>query len=335
MRFEWEGSMRRREFITTLGVAAATAAWPLATRAQQAAKALQVGFLYPGPQAGAVPRMAAYLSGLQAGGFRAEQFTLIPRVTGGNSTLLAPMAAELVSSNVNLIAAIGPAAVRTAQTATSVIPIVAIDLESDPVSSGFVASIARPGGNITGVFLDFPDFSTKWLEALKEGVPQLSNVAVLWDPATGPTQRNALDVAAKALGLSLTILEVRERADFATAFQSATQQRIGGAVILSSPLVGANTKLLAELAEKHRLPAVTLFSDFARAGGLMAYGPNLLGIFRQCGVISAKILRGAKPAELPIEAPSKFEFVLNLKTAHLLELAMPASILLRADEVIE
>jgi putative ABC transport system substrate-binding protein len=245
------------------------------------------------------------------------------------------MAAELVSSNVNLIAAIGPAAVRTAQTATSVIPIVAIDLESDPVSSGFVASIARPGGNITGVFLDFPDFSTKWLEALKEGVPQLSNVAVLWDPATGPTQRNALDVAAKALGLSLTILEVRERADFATAFQSATQQRIGGAVILSSPLVGANTKLLAELAEKHRLPAVTLFSDFARAGGLMAYGPNLLGIFRQCGVISAKILRGAKPAELPIEAPSKFEFVLNLKTAHLLELAMPASILLRADEVIE
>jgi putative ABC transport system substrate-binding protein len=243
MRSEREGSMRRREFITTLGVAAATAAWPLAARAQQAAKALQVGFLYPGPQAGAVPRMAAYLSGLQAGGFRAEQFTLIPRVTGGNSTLLAPMAAELVASNVNLITAIGPAAVRTAQTATNVIPIVAIDLESDPVSSGFVASIARPGGNITGVFLDFPDFSTKWLEALKEGVPQLSNVAVLWDPATGPTQRNALDVAAKALGLSLTILEVRERADFATAFQSATQQRIGGAVILSSPLVGANNCL--------------------------------------------------------------------------------------------
>jgi putative ABC transport system substrate-binding protein len=142
-------------------------------------------------------------------------------------------------------------------------------------------------------------------------------------------------VAAKALGLSLTILEVRERADFATAFQSATQQRIGGAVILSSPLVGANTKLLAELAEKHRLPAVTLFSDFARAGGLMAYGPNLLGIFRQCGVMSAKILRGAKSAELPIETPTKFEFVLNLKAARLLDLTMPASTLLRADEVIE
>ncbi len=326
--------MRRREFLGILSGAAA-AAWPLAARAQEAAKPLQVGFLYPGPQTAAVPRMAAYLSGLQAGGFRAEQFTLVPRVTGGNSALLAPMAADLVAANVNLIAAIGPAAARAAQTATSAIPIVAIDLESDPVGSGLVASVARPGGNITGVFLDFPDFSKKWLEALKEAVPQLSNVAMLWDPATGPIQRNALDVAAKALGLSLTTLEVRERADFETAFQSATQQRIGGAVILSSPLVGANTKLLAELAAKHRLPAATLFTDFARAGGLLAYGPNLLGIFRQAGVISAKILRGAKPAELPIETPTKFEFVLNLKAARLLDLTIPASTLLRADEVIE
>jgi putative tryptophan/tyrosine transport system substrate-binding protein len=327
--------MRRRDFITTLGGAAATAAWPLAARAQQAAKALQVGFLYPGPQAAAVPRMAAYLSGLQAGGFRAEESTLIPRVTAGNSTLLAPMATELVASNVNLIMAVGPAAVRAAQAATSTIPIVANDLESDPVSSGFVASTARPGGNITGMFLDFPDFSKKWLEALKEGVPQLSNVAVLWDPATGPTQRNAIDAAARALGLSLAIVEIRERADFETAFQSATQQHVGGAVILSSPLVGANTKLLAELAGKYSLPAVTLFPDFARAGGLMAYGPDLLGMFKQIGIMSAKILRGAKPGELPIESPSKFEFVLNLKTAHLLGLTMPTSILLRADEVIE
>jgi putative ABC transport system substrate-binding protein len=326
--------MRRREFLGILSGAAA-AAWPLEARAQQAAKPLQVAFLYPGPQTAAVPRMAAYLSGLQAGGFRAEQFALVPRVTGGNSALLAPMAADLVAANVNLIAAIGPAAARAAQTATSAIPIVAIDLESDPVGSGLVASVARPGGNITGVFLDFPDFSKKWLEALKEAVPQLSNVAMLWDPATGPIQRNALDVAAKALGLSLTTLEVRERADFETAFQSATQQGIGGAVILSSPLVGANTKLLAELAAKHRLPAATLFTDFARAGGLLAYGPNLLGIFRQAGVISAKILRGAKPAELPIETPTKFEFVLNLKAARLLDLTIPASTLLRADEVIE
>ena len=250
--------MRRRDFITALGGAAATAAWPLAARAQQAAKPLQVGFLYPGPQAAAVPRMAAYLSGLQAGGFRAEESTLIPRVTAGNSALLAPMATELVASNVNLIMAVGPAAVRAAQAATSAIPIVANDLESDPVSSGFVASTARPGGNITGMFLDFPDFSKKWLEALKEGVPQLSNVAVLWDPATGPTQRNAIDAAAGALGLSLAIVEIRERVDFETAFQSATQQHVGGAVILSSPLVGANTKLLAELAGKYRLPAVAL-----------------------------------------------------------------------------
>ena len=158
-------SIRRRELVLALGGAAV--AWPLAARAQQAAKALQVGFLYPGPQTAAVPRMAAYLSGLQAGGFRAEQFTLVPRVTGGNSALLAPIAAELVAANVNLIAAVGPAAARAAQTATSAIPLVVTDLESDPVGSGLVASVARPGGNITGVFLDFPDFSKKWLEALK------------------------------------------------------------------------------------------------------------------------------------------------------------------------
>jgi putative ABC transport system substrate-binding protein len=325
--------MRRRDFIQ--GIAGSAVAWPLAARAQQAAKTLQVGFLYPGPQAAAVPRMAAYLSGLQAGGFHAEEITLIPRVTAGNSALLAPMATEPVASNANLIMASGPAAVRAAQAATSAIPIVAIDLESDPVSSGFIASVTRPGRNITGMFLDFPDFSKKWLEALKEGVPQLSNVAVLWDPGTGPTQRNAVDAAARALGLSLAIVEIRERVDFEPAFQSATQQHVGGAVILSSPLVGANTTLLAELAGKYRLPAVTLFTDFARAGGLMAYGPNLLGVFQQIGIMSAKILRGAKPGELPIESPSKFEFVLNLKTAHLLGLTMPTSILLRADEVIE
>jgi putative ABC transport system substrate-binding protein len=323
--------VRRRDFIGLVGGAATT--WPLAARAQQ--PTFQVGFLYPGPQAAASPRIAAYSSGLQAGGIRPEQVSIIARVTGGDAAPLAPMAADLVARKVDLIAAISPAAVRAAQAATATIPIVAGDLESDPVASGFVASIARPGGNVTGVFLDFPDFSKKWLEALKEAVPQTANVAVFWDPATGPMQRQAVEAAAQTLNLKLSVLQLQTRADFEAAFQSVTQRGAEALVMLSSPIIGANSKLLAGLALAHRLPAVTLFTDFARDGGLMAYGPNLLGFFRQGGVLAAKILQGAKPAETPVETPTKFEFVLNLKTAAQLGITVPASVLLRADEVIE
>ena len=233
-------------------IAGAAATWPLAARAQQST--FQVGFLYPGPQAAASPRIAAYSSGLQAGGIRPEQVNIIARVTGGDAAPLAPMAADLVARKVDLIAAISPAAVRAAQAATATIPIVAGDLESDPVASGFAASIARPGGNITGVFLDFLDFSKKWLEALKEAVPQMAQVAVFWDPATGPMQRQAVEAAAQTLNLKLTILQVATRADFEPAFQSATQRGAEALVMLSSPLVGANSKLLAGLAWRTACP---------------------------------------------------------------------------------
>ena len=224
---------------------------------------------------------------------------------------------------------------RAARAATATIPIEAGDLESDPVASGFIVSNAHPGGNITGTFLDFPEFSKKWLESLKEVVPQVTSVAVFWDPATGPTQLRAVEAAAPTLDVKPIVLEVEKRADFEPAFQSAKQQDAGALVILSSPLIGANTKLLAELALTHRFPAVTLFTEFAREGGLMAYGPNLLNFIRQQGVMAAKILHGARPAELPIERPTRFEFVLNLKTAAALDIVVPPSILLRADDVIE
>jgi putative ABC transport system substrate-binding protein len=324
--------MRRRKFITLLGGAAA---WPLAARAQQSGRMRQVGFLYPGPQAGAPSRITSFLSGLQAGGLPAEQITIVPRVTGGDPASLGPMTADLVDRKVDLIFAIGPAAVRTARAATANIPIVAGDLESDPVGSGFITSNRRPGGNITGVFLDFPDFSKKWLQALKETVPQISTVALLWEPTTGPHQRQAVEAGAAQFGLKVTVLEVRTRDDIERALQSAVGQGAGGLVALSSPFIGGNTKLLADLALKYRLPAVTLFTDFARDGGLMAYGPNIQAIMRQEGVLAAKILLGANPAETPIETPTRFEFVLNLKTAKLLGIVIPASTLLRADEVIE
>jgi putative ABC transport system substrate-binding protein len=325
--------MRRREFLGVLGGAAA--ALPLAAHAQEPPKIRQVGFLYPGLQSAAPSRVAAFLTGLQAGGLRAEHVTILSRVTGGDPTLLVPMAADLVAQKVDLIFAIGPAAIRAARAATASIPIVAGDLESDPISSGFIASNRRPGGNITGVFLDFPDFSKKWLEALKEAVPRVSSVAVFWDPTTGLNQLKAVEAAAGPLNLKLVVLEVRARADLEPAFQSAIRQGAGTLLILSSPFIGGSTKLLADLTLEHRLPAVTLFTDFARDGGLMAYGPNILAYTRQEGVMAAKILLGANPAETPIETPTKFEFVLNLKTAKLLGITVPASILLRADEVIE
>ncbi len=326
--------MKRRAFIKLLGSAAAI--WPAAAVAQHSTKIRTIGFLYPGPTAAAPPRIAALLSGLRSGGYREpEDVEVLARITGGDSTLLAPMATDLVARKVDIIVPASPAAVRAARSATATIPIVASDLESDPVDAGFVTSVRRPGGNITGVFLDFPDFSKKWLELLKELVPRVASVAVFWDPATGTTQLRAVEVAARTLNLKLETLEVRGRADVEAAFLSATQHGAGALLMLSSPFIGANTKLLADLALTQRLPTVTLFTDFARNGGLMAYGPNLLAFYRQQGVLAAKVLRGENPAELPIETPTKFEFVLNLKTAKFLAVNIPSSILLRADEVIE
>jgi putative tryptophan/tyrosine transport system substrate-binding protein len=326
--------MRRREIITLLGGAAA---WPLAARAQQLKTAFQVGVLYPGLQAAMASRVSAIQSGLNAGGLRAEQFEILPRATDGNPTMLTPMAADLIAHKVDLICAQSSTAVRAARALTDSIPIVAIDLESDPIEEGFIAAPARPGGNITGVFLDFPDFSKKWLEVLTEAVPQLATVvvAVLWDPAVGPYQLKSVGTAAQALGLTLVVQEVRRSDEFEPAFLSIVQKGGGAVVMLPSTIIGSATKLLADLALKHRLPAITLFSDFARNGGLMAYGPNLLGVVRHEGIMAAKVLLGAKPAVTPIETPTRFEFVLNLKTANALGLTIPAVVLLRADEVIE
>jgi putative ABC transport system substrate-binding protein len=326
--------MQRREFITLLGGAAAI--WPATALAQQTGKVRNIGFLYPGSTAAAPPRITAVLTGLRAGGFRQpEDIEILPRITNGDAALLASMAADLVERKVDAIMAVSPAAVRAVRAATNTIPIVANDLESDPVGAGFVASVRRPGGNLTGVFLDFPDFSKKWLEQLREVVPQASAIAVFWDPATGTLQLKAVEAAAKTLNLKLETLELRGLSDVEPAFKAATQRGAGALLILSSPFIGANPKLFADLALAHRLPAITLFTEFAREGGLMAYGPDLLAFFRQGGVLVAKILAGEKPAELPIEAPTRFEFVLNLKTAAALGVSISPTTLLRADQVIE
>jgi putative tryptophan/tyrosine transport system substrate-binding protein len=322
--------MLRREFIAGIAVAGV---WPLTAQAQQAGRVPRIGVVYPGPHAGAPPRVQAVLDGLRAGEY--SQVEIVLKVADGDPSRIAPLVTEVVASKVDVLFAIGPAVVRAARSATQTLPIIANDLESDPVDAGWAASLAHPGGNITGVFMAFPDFATKWLGLLKDTLPQLSHVAVLWDPSTGLVQRKAIEAAAKASKLTLETTEVRTPSDLDGAFNSAKQGNADALIMLSSPLIAANVRKEAELAILHNLPAVTLFSDFPRAGGFMAYGPNLFGAIRDAGGMIAKVLQGRKPADLPIQQPTTFELVINIKTAKALGIEVPHNLLVLADEVIE
>jgi putative ABC transport system substrate-binding protein len=325
--------MRRRKFLGLIGGAAA---WPQAGHAQQAATTPKIGLLYPGPKTLATARIDLILKGVREAGYAAPaQIDIVLRTTEGDPTRIAPLAAEIVQAKADVVFAIGSEVLLEFRSTTSTVPIVAMDLESDPVAGGMVVSVAHPGGNITGVFFDFPNFTAKWLELLKEINPKLSRVAVLWDAGSVATLKNAIEKAAAPLDIQIEILEVRKQSEFADAFASASEQSAGALLMLSSPLISMNGQMLAELSIRHGLPAVTLFPDFARAGGLLAYGPNLLDLYRQSGVMIGKVLKGTKPADLPIERPTKFQLVLNLKTANSLGIPIPTSVLLRADEVIE
>ena len=330
MRFN---HLRRREFITLLGGVAV--AWPFAARAQQP-KIPRVGFLYPGPSTAAAARINAFLGGLRTAGYRVpEQVEFISRFADGDPTQLAPIAIELIDRNVDVIAAVSTGAANAVRAATATTPIVALDLETDPVATGMIASLARPGANITGIFFDFPEFRTKLLEFLKEALPSLSKVAVLWDPNSGPAQLKSVETAAEAMKLKLQKLEMRNAAEMNQALDAAKRADVDAVLILSSPFIGANAKLAADLTLRYGLPAMTLFSEFARNGGLMSYGPNILDIYRRVGGIAAKVLQGSKPADLPVELPTNFELLVNLKTAKAMGVRIPTSMLLRADEVIE
>jgi putative tryptophan/tyrosine transport system substrate-binding protein len=326
--------VRRREFITLLGGAAAT--WPLAARAQRGSRVPRIGFLYPGVETLGLARTAALREGLRAAGYREpDQVELITRVTGGDPRRVGPMATELIESNVDVLVPLSPAALQAVRSLTSTIPIVAFDFETDPIGSGLVKSLARPGGNVTGVFFDVPEFSKKWLELMKETLPRLTRIGVLWDPATGFTQLRAIEAVAAVMNIELEIVEVRALADLDGAMVAASRNSADALVMLSTPLIGGSSKLLADFTLQRRLPAITPFPDFARSGGLMGYGPNIPVCIHQLARMVAKVLQGTKPADLPVELPTKFELVVNLKTAKALGIEMPTSILLRADEVIE
>ena len=325
--------MRRRDFIKL--VIGSGSALPLTVTAQQP-KGWRVGFLHPGQSTLVGNRVVAFREGMGGAGLReAANAEIVVRLANEQIDKLPAMAVDLVRQNVQAICAVSPPAVRAAREITQSIPIVAMDLESDPIANGWVASLARPGGNVTGIFLDLPGFNAKSLQLLREVVPTLTKVAVFWHPVSGNLQLEAVRKAAAALGVAMEMFEVSSPSDFEHAFQAAGRSQAAGVLMLSSPLFGGNPQLLADLALQTRLPAINIFPEFAQKGGLIGYGPELQNLFMQAGVLVRKILQGRAIADLPVERPTRFRLVANLVTARSLGLTMPTSILLSADEVIE
>jgi putative ABC transport system substrate-binding protein len=254
------------------------------------------------------------------------------RFAGGKPERYPAFAADLIRRKVDVVLAIGPPALRAARDATSTIPIVALDLESDPIQAGFARSFASPGGNITGCFLDQPGLTGKWLELMGEAVPGNRRVAVLRDPTTGPWQLAAIKRAAVRLSIDLQVIEVRSLGELDQALGAVLVGGLRPLVQLSSPLFdlpAANT--IAEFTAKHHVPAISMFRSFAEAGGLMSYGPNQPEYFKRLPVYIDRILKGANPADLPIEQPTTFDFVINLRTAKAFGLTIPQSLRVQAE----
>jgi putative ABC transport system substrate-binding protein len=246
----------------------------------------------------------------------------------------AEAAAELVRLNVDVIWAPSAPAVRAAHAATRTVPIVALDATTDPVAEGYVESYGRPRGNLTGVFLDAPEFAGKWFQLLKAMIPGLSRVAVLWDPSPGAAHLQAVQKLAQSFRVQLQVVEVRKPDEIEKAF-AAFRGKPQALIMLPSPMIYGQSERLAKLAMKYRLPATSMARPFAEAGGTLAYGPEQTSVDERCAVLVAKILSGAKPGELPVERPTKVQLIVNLKTAKALGLTVPESVLYRADEVIQ
>jgi len=244
--------------------------------------------------------------------------------------------AKFLSQRMDMIVASNPYALEATVKATRTVPVVGLDLESDPVAKGWVASLARPGGNVTGIFLDIPEISGKQLQFLREAMPKIDRIAILGDPRVNDLQFKATETAASTLRLTTQRLPVTSVDGIPGAFAEADRWRAGGLVALTSPLVFLRLRQVAEACVKHRIAAISLFVPaFAEAGGLIAYGPLFPDLFRRLAGYVDQVLKGARPAELPIQRPEKFELVVNLKTARALKLDLPQSLVLRADRVLE
>jgi len=309
----------------------------LSAEAQQPAKFPRIGFLGVNSPSTISARIDAFRQGLRALGYEERKNILIEyRWAEGNFNRLPDLAAELVLLNVDVIVTVGPADTRAAKKATSNIPIV-MGYDNDPVGSGFVATLARPGRNITGLSTLSPELSGKRLELLKEVLPRLSRVAVFGSsvqPGNAQSLRET-ELAATAFGVQLQLLDLRVASDVEPTFRAARDRRANAAIVLSSPLATRQRIQIAELARKSRLPAIYPQSDYMDAGGLMFYGPSLTDLFRRAATYVDKILKGAKPGDLPVEQPTKFDLAINLKTAKQIGLTIPPNVLARADRVIK
>ena len=328
--------MQRREFITLLGGAAAL--WSLPARAQQGERMRRIGVLTgvaaddPENQR----RYAAFLQGLQQlGWIEGHNVRLDYRFTAGNAADTRKYAAELVALAPDVILATGVAVGPLLQ-ATRTVPIVFV-IVPDPVGSGFVASLSRPGGNATGFMMFEYSLCGKWLELLKEIAPSVTRAAVLWDPAipAGIGQFAVIQAVAPSVGVEVSPIDVRDAAEIERAVAAFARSANGGLILTASSSAAIHRDLIIALAARYKLPAVYVERFFVAAGGLISYGPNFVDQFRRAAGYVDRILKGEKPADLPVQAPNKYELIINLKTAKALGLTVPPTVLARADEVIE
>jgi ABC-type uncharacterized transport system substrate-binding protein len=305
---------------------------PLATKAQLPGNIARVGVLWPGPSVPASPRLESLRRGLRESGYIEGQNLVIEVRFSRELQRLRELALELVQARVNVIVSFGDQGPRAAQRATAQIPIVAI--ADDIVGAGLVTNLARPGGNMTGITILSPELSAKRLALLKELRPSLSRVAVLWDPGT-PSQLKVAQDAAQSLGITLQVLPVQSRADLPGAFELAKKEQAEAFNVLASPLLASLQPYILEYVTSSGLPAIYQWKEHAAAGGLISYGPSLAAMWQQTGHVTAKILNGTKPGDVPVEQPTRFELVINLRTAKTLGLTIPQSVVVRADAVIE
>jgi putative ABC transport system substrate-binding protein len=326
--------MRRREFITLIGGAAV--AWPLAARAQQG-KVWRIGFLEAFAAAQNAPNIDAFRQGMRQRGYiETQNYVIEYRSADGRTERYPALAAELVRLNVDLIVTRGTPASIAAKNATATIPIV-MAASGDPLGTGLVASLARPGGNVTGLSGFTSDLLAKRLEILREAVPSIKRIGLLHNMGNpvAPRQWEELKAAAPILGIEPLLLDVRSPDDLPRVFETAAAQRANAIVVGNDTAINVKLPLVIELAAQHRLAATYLARQFVDAGGLMMYGVNYPDLYRRAATFVDKILKGAKPAELPIEEPVKFDLIVNLKAAKALGLVIPETFLTRADEVIE
>ena len=322
-----------------MGIAVYLFCAPLAVDAQQAGKVPRVGVLFAGSRSDPAFQRAvdAFQQGLvELGYVEGQSIAIEYREAQGKYERLPDLAAELVRLKVDVIVGATVPTIQAARQATKTIPIV-MTLIADPVATGLVANVARPAGNITGLSTMAPDLMGKQLELLREVLPKASRVAVLWNPAnpSNALQLREAQDAARALGVRLQPLEVRDPTEFEKAFAAMTRERAGALLVLSDSTLLTQRERIADLAAKSRLPAVSGMRAHAEAGGLIAYGANIFDIWRRAATYVDKILKGAKPGDLPVEQPTKFELVINLKTAKALGLTIPQALLIRADEIIQ